>query len=69
MSAIARRRLGAVLLAVIAAGAVWLAFFRDSGGGDEAAGEPARGVSEPVAALVRRLSPAEQVDQVLLFGF
>jgi beta-N-acetylhexosaminidase len=64
----ARRRLLAVLLAVVTTAALWFALFRD-GDGEETAPTPSRGVSEPVAALVRGLSPAERVNQVLLLGF
>jgi beta-N-acetylhexosaminidase len=64
----ARRRLLAVLLAVVTTVALWFALFRDGDDG-EATPRPSRGVSESVAALVRGLSPAEQVNQVLLLGF
>jgi beta-N-acetylhexosaminidase len=64
----ARRRLLAVLLAVVMTAGIWLLLFR-GGDDDEAPGEPARGVSEPVAALVRGLSTEERVGQVLLLGF
>jgi beta-N-acetylhexosaminidase len=64
----ARRRLLAVLLAVVTTAAIWVLVFRDDDDG-EATSEPARGVSEPVAALVRGLSPTERVSQVLLLGF
>jgi beta-N-acetylhexosaminidase len=64
----ARRRLLAVLLAVLMTAALWLLLFRGDDDG-EATSEPARGVSESVAALVRGLSPTERVSQVLLFGF
>jgi beta-N-acetylhexosaminidase len=64
----ARRRLIAVILAVVATAGLWLVLFRDGDDG-EATPRPSRGVSDPVAALVRGLSPAEQVSQVLLLGF
>jgi beta-N-acetylhexosaminidase len=69
MSVYARRRLVAILLAAAAAGIVWVA---QSGGDDDddsTAETPARGVSEPVAALVLGLSLEERVSQVLLLGF
>lgn len=68
--AILVRRAGAVAAAVAATGAIWLLAFREPG--DEAEGEAGgsgRGVSEPVAGLVERMSPAERVDQLLLLGF
>ena len=64
----ARRRLLAVSLAVVTTAALWLLLFRGDGD-EEPTDEPARGVSEPVAALVRGLSPEERVSQVLLLGF
>jgi beta-N-acetylhexosaminidase len=64
----ARRRLLAVLLAVVTTAAIWLLLLRD-GDDEEATSEPARGVSESVAAVVRGLSPTERVSQVLLLGF
>jgi beta-N-acetylhexosaminidase len=64
----ARRRLLAVLLAAVITAAIWLALFRGDDG-DESKARPARGVSESVAAVVRGLSQAEQVSQVLLLGF
>lgn len=64
-----RRRALAVLAAAAATAAIWLAFFR--AGDEEGPGttERGRGVSEPVAALVRGLTVPERVDQVLLLGF
>jgi beta-N-acetylhexosaminidase len=64
----ARRRLLAVLLAVVTTAAIWLLLFRD-GDDEDATGHPARGVSASVAALVRGLSSEERVNQVLLLGF
>jgi beta-N-acetylhexosaminidase len=64
----ARRRLLAVSLAVVTTAAIWLLLFRGDDDG-EATDEPARGVSESVATLVRGLSPTERVNQVLLLGF
>lgn len=69
MSGIARRRLVALTLAAAATAAVWLVVFRDSDSGSDRGRGGGRGVSDPVAALVRDLSLAEQIDQVLLLGF
>jgi beta-N-acetylhexosaminidase len=68
MSVYARRRLTAVLLAAAATAVVWAAAFRGGGEGTPQ-GEPGRGVSDPVADLVRDLSAPQQVDQVLLLGY
>ena len=57
-----------MILAAVARAGLWLVLFREGDDG-EATPRPSRGVSESVAALVRGLSPAEQVDQVLLLGF
>jgi beta-N-acetylhexosaminidase len=68
MGVYARRRLIAVAVVVVSTALLWLVLFR--GGDDEDAGaNPGRGVSEPVAALVRGLTPEERVGQVLLLGF
>jgi beta-N-acetylhexosaminidase len=64
----ARRRLLAILVVVVTTAAIWLVAFRDGEDGAPAP-QPARGVSGSVASLVRDLSPAEQVSQVLLLGF
>jgi beta-N-acetylhexosaminidase len=69
MSVHARRRLVAVLVAAAAMAIIWLALFRTGRDADEGSAHTDRGVSESVAALVRGLSPEEQVDQVLLLGF
>jgi beta-N-acetylhexosaminidase len=68
MSVYARRRLTAVLIAAAATAVVWAALLRGGGEGTPQS-EPARGVSEQVADLVRGLSPPERVDQVLLLGY
>jgi beta-N-acetylhexosaminidase len=68
MSVHARRRLVAILLAAAAIGIVWVTLFGGDGDDDSTAESP-RGVSEPVAALARGLSPEERVNQVLLLGF
>jgi beta-N-acetylhexosaminidase len=67
---IRRRRAVALLVTGAATVAIWALLF--SGGGGSSGGEPGdvpSGVSEPVADLVRGMSPAERVDQVLLLGF
>ena len=63
------RRGLAVALAIALSAAAWLTLVRDENGAEDPRAEPARGVSAGSAALVRSLSPAEQVDQVLLLGF
>jgi beta-N-acetylhexosaminidase len=65
-----RRRVAAVLVTIAATAGVWFVFLR---GGDESA-EGAKeghdaGVSQRVAHLVREMTPAERVDQILLLGF
>jgi beta-N-acetylhexosaminidase len=67
---IRRRRAAALLVAIAATAAIWALLLREGAGssGGSAADRPS-GVSEPVAGLVRSMSPAERVDQVLLLGF
>jgi len=69
--AVQRRRALATALAVAATALIYLLFLR---GGDEpdpgaGAGATGRGVTEPVANLVKEMSLEERVDQVLLLGF
>lgn len=64
------RRAVALAAAVLATGAIWFLLFRGSGSGEQGdRGQGGRGVSEPVAGLVREMTPAERVDQLLLLGF
>ena len=67
---IRRRRVIALVLAALATAGIWAGLVRggDSGGEGESGHRPS-GVSAPVQALVKRMSPAERVDQVLLVGF
>jgi beta-N-acetylhexosaminidase len=60
----------ALLATIAATAAIWAAFLRggETGGSPLASGQRA-GVSPPVAALVRGMSPDQLVDQVLLLGF
>ena len=63
------RRVVAVGVAAVGTIAVWFLLFQ--GGDEESAAERGHpsGVSDPVAHLVERLTPAERVDQLLLLGF
>jgi beta-N-acetylhexosaminidase len=64
------RRVAAVGAALVATAGIWLLLYRDgSSEAAEDAKEASRGVSEPVAGLVRDMTLAERVDQVLLVGF
>ncbi len=64
------RRVFAVAAAGLATAGLWLLLFRDGGAEDDGGpGARGRGVSEPVAGLVREMTTAERVDQVLLVGF
>jgi beta-N-acetylhexosaminidase len=60
----------ALLATIAATAAIWATFLRggETGGSPLASGKRA-GVSPPVAALVRGMSPDQLVDQVLLLGF
>ena len=60
----------ALLATIAATAAIWAAFLRGGEtGGSPLASEQRAGVSPPVAALVRGMSPDQLVDQVLLLGF
>jgi beta-N-acetylhexosaminidase len=67
---IRRRRATALAAAALATGAIWALFLRGEGG-DGGASEESRasGVSAPVDALARRMTPEDRVDQILLLGF
>jgi beta-N-acetylhexosaminidase len=68
--AIRRRRTGGVLVAILATAGVWFAFLRGGGEGAQGAKDGDEiGVSAPIAGMVRQMTPAERVDQVLLLGF
>lgn len=60
----------ALLATIAATAAIWAAFLRggETGGSPLASGQRV-GVSAPVVALVRGMSPDQLVDQVLLLGF
>jgi beta-N-acetylhexosaminidase len=66
-----RRRAAAIAAAVVATVLIYLLVLRGDGKPDPGAGAGAtgRGVSEPVARLVKEMSLTERVDQVLLLGF
>jgi beta-N-acetylhexosaminidase len=68
--ALRRRRVAAVLVTIAATAGVWFVFLRSGDDGARGAQEShGAGVSEPIAHLVREMTPAERVDQVLLLGF
>ena len=64
------RRVAAIAAAVLATAGLWLLLFREGGSqADERPDGASRGVSQPVAGLVKDMTPEERVDQVLLVGF
>ena len=62
------RRAFALLVVAALGAAAWFLFLRDTNGNDDRPERPA-GVSARAGEVVRGLNRAEQVEQVLLFGF
>lgn len=65
-----RRRIAALAVVIALLAGTWLAFLRGGSGTESAGGGPPSPLDDPlVRAVESRMSVADMVDQVLLFGF